>query len=1050
MAVALGVVLILYFSAVAIGRDVTVGIYDNPPLTAIDEHGTASGFLVDLLEAVSGEEGWILSYVPCVWSSCLELLAAGDIDLLAAIAETEERSQNLDFTHKGVVTNFGQLVTSPELSIAGIGDLNGMVVAVLPGDAHAIAFDGEASKWGVTCGYIESPDYATVLKLVERGEADAGVVNSLFVNQYEGTAGFTVTSVRFNPVCNRYAAPKGVGSDLLEAIDRHLATWKANEDSIYYELRAKWFGEDRQAFLPLWAIWSLASLGGLTIWCGGGVLMLRWRVNVRTRQLTKMSKGLEQALDEIEQAHEIGGLGRWEVNHKRRATTWSARAGKLFGFDADKCHPTYEAFLEAVHPEDRDRVRRAFALSIEGGGPCDITHRLLSEGGIERFVRQVCRTQTDSRGTPVRTVGLVQDITRQMRQAKALKESERRFRLLYEDAPVGCMTLEQDGSIAAVNEVCATEYGLTNETAKGMAFLDLVAETSRADAVAWFERLKADGDVLDEDLTSKRCDGSEFVANVTGSCRWTANGTPDHYHLVIYDVTERRRVQDRIAHLSRVLQALSGINRLMFRTSDLKSFLKQSCKLLVSHRGYFNVWIVLLDAHGDLSMWSNEGDFGDCFPVFLDRIRDNALPECVRRSMDTAAQVRVSDPAEACAGCPLSTMYAGRTGFTEATSLPDAMSLVIGASLPRDLAGDSREREIFRQIAMDIDYGVRNLLQGEALRESEERYGHLFKNSIDAVMFADADGMIREVNLAACRMFGYGMEEMEGMPFAELHENREAASVMMKEIQEDGATSLQDAILVRKDRTSLICQRAISSIRSSEDEVIGFEGIIRDVTKERRSEKRLKQQLRNMIETLARVTELRDPYTAGHQERVARIAVAVAGTLGWTEERIHVLGIAAKLHDIGKIAIPAEILSKPAPLAKYETLLVRGHTEIAARMLRAIDFEGPVQEIILQHHERLDGSGYPRGLRSNQILDEAKIIGVADVVEAMSSHRPYRPSRGLDAALAEIEAEKGVLYDEIVVDACLQLFREKDFQFSEALGRAPSSGIGCCIDKPTP
>ncbi len=191
----------------------------------------------------------------------------------------------------------------------------------------------------------------------------------------------------------------------------------------------------------------------------------------------------------------------------------------------------------------------------------------------------------------------------------------------------------------------------------------------------------------------------------------------------------------------------------------------------------------------------------------------------------------------------------------------------------------------------------------------------------------------------------------------------------------------------------------------------------------------LHQSLEETVISLASTAEKRDPYTAGHQERVNRLALAIAKEQGLPEQQMEGLHIAALLHDIGKIALPAEYLAKPTKLSELEKLVIQHHSEVGYEILKNIHFPWPVAEIVYQHHEHLDGSGYPRGLTDNEIYLEAKILAVADVVEAMSSHRPYRPSLGINAALDEIRAGRGTLYHSPSVDACLRLVEEKKIEF---------------------
>ena len=186
-------------------------------------------------------------------------------------------------------------------------------------------------------------------------------------------------------------------------------------------------------------------------------------------------------------------------------------------------------------------------------------------------------------------------------------------------------------------------------------------------------------------------------------------------------------------------------------------------------------------------------------------------------------------------------------------------------------------------------------------------------------------------------------------------------------------------------------------------------------------QERLAASLRATIEAMSKTMEWRDPYTAGHQKRVAFIAMAIAKKLGWSEERIQSLYMAGMVHDIGKVAVPSEILTKPTRLTDLEMQLVQGHVESGYQILKDIPFPWPIAEIVHQHHERLDGSGYPKGLKGDEICEEARILAVADTIEAMATHRPYRAARGLQAAMDEVRAEAGIKLDEKVVDAAFKL-----------------------------
>lgn len=200
-----------------------------------------------------------------------------------------------------------------------------------------------------------------------------------------------------------------------------------------------------------------------------------------------------------------------------------------------------------------------------------------------------------------------------------------------------------------------------------------------------------------------------------------------------------------------------------------------------------------------------------------------------------------------------------------------------------------------------------------------------------------------------------------------------------------------------------------------------------DLVKERTA--KLQRILEQTVDALKFSVEMRDPYTSGHQERVSQLACAIADCMGFSEEYIEGIRIAGRVHDIGKISIPAEILTKPGKLNEIEFRLIKEHSQVSYEILKNIEFPRPVAKIVLQHHERMDGTGYPLELKGKDILMEARIISVADVVEAMSNHRPYRPSLGMEKALEEIAKNKNILYDPEVANACSVIIKEKGFVF---------------------
>lgn len=324
----------------------------------------------------------------------------------------------------------------------------------------------------------------------------------------------------------------------------------------------------------------------------------------------------------------------------------------------------------------------------------------------------------------------------------------------------------------------------------------------------------------------------------------------------------------------------------------------------------------------------------------------------------------------------------------------------------------------------------------DGLRESEERYRMVIKQSVEAIyMFDPETRHVMEANNTFLNLLGYSAKEVQELLIYDFIANdRRSIDAYIQHILNYGAITVGDRLWRRKDGNLIDVHVTASKIMQKGKEIIFV--IARDITEYKKAEEERKkgnQRLLNVfqetIEAIALTIEKRYSYLSGHQQRVSRLSVAIANELGLSKKEIEGIRIAGIIHDIGKISVPAGILSKPGPISEIEFSLIKTHPKIGYDILKNIEFPWPIAEIIYQHHEKIDGSGYPSGLSGKDMLTEAKIISVADIVEAIASHRPYRPALGIDAALEEISGNKGVLYDKEVVNACLELFKEKGFKF---------------------
>jgi PAS domain S-box-containing protein/putative nucleotidyltransferase with HDIG domain len=372
------------------------------------------------------------------------------------------------------------------------------------------------------------------------------------------------------------------------------------------------------------------------------------------------------------------------------------------------------------------------------------------------------------------------------------------------------------------------------------------------------------------------------------------------------------------------------------------------------------------------------------------------------------------------------------------------------------------EKELYAAIEMAL---YKNSMEVR-VRDSERRYATTIRCIADCVIVTDTDMKITLMNPAAQSVTGWKQEEAVGKKLDEvckLVEEKALIAVespMVKAIQERVVMNLTaPVLLITKNGDKVPVEDSAAPMINEKGELTGAVMVFRDITWRKEAEEAIKMAFNSLearvqeqtaelrtsfdmlgramegtIQALATMVEARDRYTAGHQVRVADLACMIARQMGVTESRIPVIRIAALIHDVGKVCVPTEILNKPAPLSPIEFEIVKQHPKAAYDVLSKIEFPWAIADIVLQHHERVDGSGYPSGLRGDQIHLEAQIIGVADVVEAMSSHRPYRAAVGTEQGLEEISKGKGTRFNPAIVDACIHVFHQGDFKFKDVQG----------------
>ncbi|OAI09903.1 hypothetical protein A1359_18170 [Methylomonas lenta] len=594
-----------------------------------------------------------------------------------------------------------------------------------------------------------------------------------------------------------------------------------------------------------------------------------------------------------------------------------------------------------------------------------------------------------------------------------------------------------------------TNLGYSMEELRHMTPLDIKPEMSVAgfeDLVAPLRSGKEKRVVFKTE--HRRKDGSRYPVEVF--LELTGDDKP-LFIAVVQDISERLQAEAKIQRLNKLYAALSQCNEAIVRASSQQALFQVICEVAVRDGGMKMAWIGLLDTakqrvkvaavygtgmeylDGIEMSTVDDHPFG-LWPTGI-AIRENRPYWCQDYQHD-AATVDFPEQAKqfnwgAAAALPL--LRAGvpignLTLFTETSH-----------------AFDEEARNLLLEMATDISFALENFDREakrkqtvSSLAESEQRFRSLIEQSV-AGAYIIQDDKFSYVNPRFAEILGYaGNVDLQGMNPLDV--------VSLKDRQEVGRQLAE--IITGKSHTASYIFTAIRQdgvgvdvgINCSLSTYLGrpaIIGLMQDITDRKVAQLQISRYATQLqiafMQTVGLATmlsEMRDPYTAGHERRVAEIAVAIGQEMGLDTNKLEGLRVGGYLHDVGKTAIPLEILVKPGKISAIEYELIKCHPQAGYDVLKDVEFPWEIAKIALQHHERIDGSGYPKGLTGSEMLLEAKIIAVADVIEAMASHRPYRPGLGIGAALEEIELHCGLRYDPEVVDACLRVFREKGFQLS--------------------
>jgi PAS domain S-box-containing protein/putative nucleotidyltransferase with HDIG domain len=689
----------------------------------------------------------------------------------------------------------------------------------------------------------------------------------------------------------------------------------------------------------------------------------------------------------------IAHIGSWEWDIATDTVTWSDELFRIFQRDPQEGAPSFAKHPAFYHPDDMARLRQAVEAAVADGTPYELELRAIRKDGETRMCVARGVAEMAPGGRAVRLFGSLQDITERKQAEEALQESEEIFRNFMEYSPIQVFFKDENIRALRLSKNFEEMLGKPVTELLGKNMDELFPSELAKNMIADDKRIMKEGKevTVEEELNGRFYSTTKFPIFIEGKPRYLAGFT--------VDITERKRAEDtqREAEETQrqekdVLQAIIDNIPVMIASFDREGHFQWINRCWQSTLGWSFMEVLQTDVLAELypdpeyrkyvadSIASSASTWGD----FRTRTRDGRL---------------------------LDTLWVN-------VPLTEGSNLGIGI--------DITERKIAE----------------EKRRESEERFRLAVNATQDGIWEWDIQTNAEFFAPRWCEIIGYSFDDPE-LPHtynswaSRIHpDDHDRVISAMNNHLEKGTKYDVDYRHRHKSGEYRWQNSRGQAVFDESGKPIKMVGCIADITERKLDEEKLKKSyeslkktLNDAINTMVKIVEMRDPYTAGHQRKVADLAIAIAREMKLEDTRIDQLRMAAVTHDIGKMYIPSDILSKPGRLSDIEFDLVKTHSQHGYDIVKSMDFPCAVANAVLQHHERLDGSGYPNNLKGEDTLLEAKILAVADVIEAMASHRPYRPALGIDEALEEISKNRGRLYDPDVADTCLELFNSGRFEF---------------------
>lgn len=674
-------------------------------------------------------------------------------------------------------------------------------------------------------------------------------------------------------------------------------------------------------------------------------------------------------------------------------------AGNLTFFNESLCKATGSSseelmgmsYRQYIPPEDAGRVFEFYhALYVTGVPAKLMNYEIIMKDGSRRVFETSASLIRNASGEPIGFRGLSRDVTERRLADENIRLAKEEWERTFDVVPDLIAIIDNNYRISRVNRAMALKLGMTPEECVGQICYRTVHGAEESPSHCPHRLLLEDGLEHTAEMNESSL-GGDYLVSVS-PLRDAKGNLMGSVHIA-RNITESKRAEQALRESEKKYRLTFNNVLDVIITTDENFHISDISPSVEKILGY-------------------KPEFFIGRPVF--GLNDIFIEESFKMVLSEGASILAGEKV-------------ARSKFELLAKDGTVKHLELRAS-PLSQNGNIKGMVI---VARDITDQTRADME---LRKRESQYRQLIEQAADGIFLLNEKGKFTLINSKILEMLGYTESEIHQLDILDTYP---------EEIIDDGRQRFArirageilrfERLMKRKDGSVFPIEASVKGLSDKTIQVI-----IHDITERKRAQEALDKSITNLrkalgatIQAMSIAVETRDPYTAGHQRRVADLARSIAMEMELTAEQIEGIRMAASIHDIGKISIPAEILSKPSKLTNVELQLIKTHSASGHDILKDIEFPWPIARIVLEHHERLDGSGYPSGLKGDRILIESKILAVADVVEAIASHRPYRPSLGIEAALNEITENRATLYDPDSVHACVRLFHDKDYRLAD-------------------